>query len=180
MVEQNGMDGADGLRRLFSTEDWERFTDYSREQVARGSMSWSLGELGDLFWMAVPETRPILVELAAEELHRAEEADRFLLGLSSFDIHSRIYAELVEPYVRTGSGDGRVATRCFALWNFLLRKGETALDPADRGATSFEWSEIEDNVLERLRRWRLTQNARRSCPEFWATVDAIVARLNEG
>lgn len=37
-------------------------------------MTWSLGLLGDLMWMRLPETRPFLAELITSELEHAMNA----------------------------------------------------------------------------------------------------------
>ncbi|MBM7774745.1 hypothetical protein JOD54_004949 [Actinokineospora baliensis] len=47
-------------------------------QWESGRMRWSLGALGDLTWMVLPEARPFLVRHAKEELDSALEQGTFL------------------------------------------------------------------------------------------------------
>ncbi|WP_253887221.1 hypothetical protein [Actinokineospora diospyrosa] len=48
------------------------------EQWASGRMRWSLGALGDITWMVLPEARPFLVRHAKKELDSALERGTFL------------------------------------------------------------------------------------------------------
>ena len=60
-------------------------------------MGLSLGVLGDLFWLTLPEMRPILKRMLLEELDDAIERNRETWDISPFQICSEFCDEILEP-----------------------------------------------------------------------------------
>ncbi|MFB9907812.1 hypothetical protein [Allokutzneria oryzae] len=65
------------------------------KQLERGTMSWSLGDLGDILWMMVPELRPVISELAREEFEKAITYNRYLHELSRAELCDAVSAILL-------------------------------------------------------------------------------------
>ncbi|QRP42709.1 hypothetical protein [Amycolatopsis sp. FDAARGOS 1241] len=67
-----------------------------RGDVTDVPMSWSLGVLGDLMWMRLPEARPILAEGIADEVENAMDAGRVLILLVG-DLVTDLWHRVMEP-----------------------------------------------------------------------------------
>ncbi|MEV6896491.1 hypothetical protein [Amycolatopsis sp. NPDC051372] len=80
-------------------------------------MPWSLGMLGDLMWMRLPETRPILAEHIAREVEDAMDAGRELMMLVGSIAPDALWYPVMEPtleaYPHTRD---RVAAQLMVVW----------------------------------------------------------------
>lgn len=93
-------------------------------------MTWSLGRLGDLMWMRLPEPRPFLAELITSELQHAMNARRELTLLVGDVVTDALWHPVMRPTL-----DGYPRTRDQVAAQFqVVREGYLA-DRPDQDAT---------------------------------------------
>lgn len=85
-------------------------------------MRWSLGMPADLIWMLVPESRPLLAELAAGQFETAVELGRELHPVDDTEAVLKFWARLAEPALK-GFPDTRADAERYCafirlVWDF--------------------------------------------------------------
>lgn len=129
------------------------------------SMDWSLGLLGDLMWMRLPESRPFIYAAAREEFERAIERDDELMPISIGDLADEVFwFELLKPAIDAyPASDADVRRYCEFLRLVLDMEG-------DPGATL-------RHVFHPVIRWITDVNQHK---QVVSAVDpALVSRLEQ-
>lgn len=136
------------------------FEDAAPKPLAR-RMRWSLGMPADLIWMLVPESRPLLAELAVGQLETAVELGRELFPVDDTEAVLKFWGRLAEPALKGLPGTRADAERYCALirlmWDFECPE-------RDRVREVLGWYVLEDIA---------------STPVFWMieVVDPELFRL---
>ena len=110
------------------------------ERIERGSMPWSLGKFADLMWMVVPESRPIISDLARKELDHAVHCDEFLQPIRDTPLADSLYTDLLLPALNDVSAQEDMLRRCLKVFLRLIVEADS----------SYYWEVLELEVLRPL------------------------------
>lgn len=85
-----------------------------------GRMAWSLGRVADLFWLLVPESRPIIVTLAKDALTSALRLEVPLYPLNDSDVAHFLMDDVLEPALEDVKGHRDLFSRVLEVITRLV------------------------------------------------------------
>ncbi len=107
-----------------------------------GPMAWSLGRLGDLLWLRLPEMRHSITRCAVDELDDAVDQGRALEPLSPYRLCSDFYDEILRPAIEGVPSTYRLLARAAQVLHCILE--------TDPGFSSLEADAMAARVLSRI------------------------------
>ncbi|MFI7674621.1 hypothetical protein [Actinophytocola sp. NPDC049390] len=129
-------------------------------------MTWSLGRLGDLMWMRLPEARPLLAKLITSELEHAMNARSELMLLVGDIVTDALWRPLMCPTL-----DDYPRTRDQVARQFqVVREGYLA-DHPDQDATR---EMLVDYVFYNLQEPKYLAIVEEVDPELAALIQSVM------
>lgn len=129
-------------------------------------MTWSLGVLGDLMWMRLPESRPFLAELITSEVAEAIEYGRGLMLLVGEIVPDALWHPVMRPAL-----DDYPRTRDRVVAQLGMVREAYLADHPDRDATR---GALQNYVLYNLQERRYLTIVEEVDPELAALIHSVM------
>lgn len=128
-------------------------------------MQWSLGLLGDLMWMRLPETRPFIAQLLVSTVETAMSHDWELFLLPGDIVVDALWRPVMLPAL---DDFPRSHDRLFAQLQ-VVREAYTTVYPGQDATNEM----LEHYVLDNLRAPEYWQIVQRVDPEIELLIDSV-------